>query len=107
LTDPVITAVLTLGASLLTGGGVLAWFKLGPERNQITVTAGTGGRDHSKQRLKDIQDAYERVSDELGQYKMQGLSLFEEHAKCTQKIAELELSQKFMQTRLGQAWKTG
>lgn len=94
---PVWLAVVLSAATLLFGsGGVYAWFKLGAEKGQITVNAAQGAVIVHAGVLKDLQEQYERVTDELAQLRMETVALETQHEKCRELTHELQLSITFM-----------
>lgn len=98
---PIWASILIAIATLVLGsGGVLAWFKLGPERKRIVIEAAEGAVILQSNVLKDIQTSYDNLNDELAQLKMDNIMVEEEKERCQAQIARLQTSVEFMQRDL-------
>lgn len=94
---PIWIALIGLVGAALGAGGVSAFFKLGPERGQITVTAAQGAVVIHQNVLKDLNDRYDQLSDELAQMKMENMTLEQHHQQCRSQIGELQSSVLYLQ----------
>lgn len=80
----------TLLGTLLGGGGVAAWFLLGPRRRKITIDAAHDAVLIHSGVLKDVRDEVNRLSNELAQMQMEGMALEKAHQDCEKRIQDLE-----------------
>lgn len=85
---------------MFSSGGVYAWFKLRAEKGQIVVSAAQGAVIVQSGVLKDIQEAYDRLSDDFAQLKMESIAREEEIESCQGRIRDLQRSQQFLQQEL-------
>lgn len=100
MSDPTLVALVSLVSALFGSGGVYAWFKLSAEKGQIIVSTAQGVVIAQSSVLKDIQEAYDRVAEELAQVKMDSMHREEEYSNCQERIKQMETSIMFLQRSL-------
>ena len=83
ISEPILIGVIGLLGMALGGGGLYAWFKIGPERRRLTA-------DTNSTLLRDAREAYQQLSDELSQTKMTNIMLENECDNCRDKVFQLE-----------------
>jgi hypothetical protein len=84
LSDTALIAALAgLAGAVIGSGGLYAWFKVGPERRKITTEIHTSV-------LRDSHTAYQNISDELSQIRMNNIMLEEENEHFRGRVSELE-----------------
>jgi len=79
----IIGAVSGLIGALFGAGGVVAWRKAGVERRKVDA-------DTQSQILKDLNEAYVRVCDELAQTQMRLVSCEVENERCRERVQKLQ-----------------
>lgn len=98
--DWTIAGVAGVVGAIFGSGGLYAYFKLGPERGQITVNAAEGAVIVHSGVLKDINEQYKAIKDELSQVKMEAETAEQAHMNCRQEIGEFKVQLKFLQRDL-------
>lgn len=85
-------AVAGVFGTFLGASGVIAWFKLGPERRKLRADANKSEIDADSQIFKDLNVAYNRVSDELSQALMRIRAVETENETLRQQTHNLQVS---------------
>src|SRR5262245_50883915 len=98
-TTLLVALVGTLG-TLSGAGGVIAWFKLGPERGQISVSTASEAVIVHSSVLKDVKAEYQSVKEELAQTKLEISAVEAAHESCRNEIGELRVQISFLQRDL-------
>ena len=92
---PLLIAFVSAVSSLLSAGGVVVWFKLGPERRKLKTETQSKIYD-------DLSTAYERICDELTQAQMRVKACEAENETCRKQIQELQSSVSLLHVEIGQ-----
>lgn len=99
MADNALILLLVNGVGVLFGaGGVVAWFKLGPERRQTST-------ETQSTIFEDLNSAYVRVCDELLQSQMRLKACEAENESCRRQLQDLQTAVGTLKSDVGRQYR--
>lgn len=87
--DQIIIILLNAVITFTIGGGLLAWFKYGPERRKTRA-------ETASLLLEDLESSYKRVCEDLAQVRMELIVREQEAADCRGQVQEMQAAMSLL-----------